>query len=99
MSRFQLPPKNSTIYAELLKGRICERTGHLGRASIEFDPIENEFVVHRRQGKRGGYRFKNYKAAIQYFNRRVGYVKALHPEKNKSEQSPNGSENQSRTSK
>jgi hypothetical protein len=78
MSRFQLPPKGSTIYRELMKGRICERTGTTGRATILWDPAGGDFVVLvGRNGRER--RFKNYRLAIRHFNICVGWVKALHP--------------------
>lgn len=80
MKRFQLPPKGSTIHAELMKGGICERTGHLGRATILCDAETGDFVVMKGSGGRQ-YTFRNYMAAIKYFNGAVGKVKALHPPK------------------
>lgn len=80
MGNFCQAPKGSTIYKELAKGRVCERTGHRGRASIRF--VGDGWEV--TQGHRDRH-FRFYPAAIAYFNACVGYVKALHPKKEASE--------------
>lgn len=72
MSSFQLPPKGSTIKAELLKGRICDRTGHLSRARIRH---EDGFWIVENFAYNRDHRFESYPAAIRFFNRLVGYLK------------------------
>jgi hypothetical protein len=90
MSTFQLPPKGSTIIAEILKGRICDRTGSRGRATIRV--FEDRFMVEHL-AERGRPRskvrlFSSYNAAIVHFNGLVGRVKALHSEKRQPEKKP-----------
>ena len=65
---FAIPPKGSTVYQELEKGRICARTGHLGHATIE--KVEGVYVVTQKDRKAKC--FDRYWAAIGYFNRCVG---------------------------
>jgi len=80
---FSDPPARSTIRAELLKGRACERTGHRGRVRIEEDPIEGGFVVTvlkitpasfstMRVGVERRYPVSAYWSAIECFNAYVG---------------------------
>lgn len=80
---FSDPPKGSTIRAELLNGRACERTGHRGRVRIEEDPIAGGFVITVLKvtpaafstmsvGLQLRYPVAAYWTAIDIFNRYVG---------------------------
>lgn len=90
MSRFQLPPKGSTILDEILKGRICDRSGSRGRATIRI--FEGRYMVEHladRGRPRSKVRlFGSYDAAIVHFNGLVGWVKALHSEKKTPKNTP-----------